>query len=248
MIFYLSAIFPSVFIAGSSPLRIFAYSLKKSNNQYPPQLILIETPSNPQMKVTDIEQVVKVARKKQKGNGADQRILVAVDNTIQTPVFQRPLELGADISITSLTKYMNGHNDVIMGSITTNDDEIEKRLRNLQETLGVIPSPLDCNLVERGLKTLPLRLEQIEKSALKIAKQLEQNQQVEKVLHPGLGSHPQNDLNKRQSSGTTGLFSVVVKGNADAAKRVLENLKLILIGEFSGGCESSANIPWVFYI
>ncbi|KAL5291340.1 CTH.2 family protein [Megaselia abdita] len=210
------------------------------------RLILIETPSNPQMKITDIEQVVKIARKKQKGDGVGQRILVAVDNTIQTPVLQRPLELGADICITSLTKYMNGHNDVIMGSITTNDDEIEKRLRNLQETLGVVPSPVDCSLVERGLKTLPLRLEQIEKSALKIAKELEQNQQVEKVLHPGLNSHPQNDLNKRQCGGTTGLFSVIVKGNGDIAKRVLKNLKLIQIGEFSGGCESSACIPWVF--
>lgn len=195
------------------------------------------------MRITDIEQVVKIVRRKQKGDGADQRIIVAVDNTIQTPVLQRPLELGADISITSLTKYMNGHNDVIMGSISTNDDELQKRLRNLQETLGVIPSPIDCSLVERGLKTLPLRLEQIERSALKIAKQLEQNQQVEKVLHPGLSSHPQNDLNKRQCGGTTGLFSLLIKGTGANAKRVLDDLKLIQIGEFSGGCESSACIP-----
>lgn len=195
------------------------------------------------MRITDIEQVVKIARRKQKGDGAGQRILVAVDNTIQTPVLQRPLELGADICVTSLTKYMNGHNDVIMGSITTNDDELEKRLRNLQETLGVIPSPIDCNLVERGLKTLTLRLEQIERSALKIAKQLEQNPLVEMVLHPGLITHPQNELNKRQCGGNTGLFSMIVKGSGDIAKRVLRNLKLIQIGEFSGGCETSACIP-----
>lgn len=206
-------------------------------------MILIETPANPQMRLTDIEQVVKIARRKQKGDGVGQRILVAVDNTIQTPVTQRPLELGADISVTSLTKYMNGHNDVIMGSITTNDDDIEKRLRTLQETTGIVPSPIDCSLVERGLKTLTLRMEQIEKSALKIAKQLEQNPQVEKVLHPGLNSHPQNELQKRQCNGTTGLLSVVVKGNGDIAKRVLKNLKLIQLGEFSGGCESSACIP-----
>lgn len=207
------------------------------------QLILIETPAGPQLRLTDIEQVVKIARKKQKGDGAGQRILVAVDNTTQTPVTQRPLDLGADISITSLTRYMNGHNDVIMGSITTNDDEIEKRLRELQETTGIIPSPFDCNLVERGLKTLTIRLEQIERSTLKIAKQLEQNQQVEKVLCPGLNSHPQNELQKRQCRGTTGLLSLIVKGNGDIAKRVLKNLKLIQLGEFSGGCESSACIP-----
>jgi len=208
------------------------------------RLILIETPSTPLLRLTDIQQVAKIARRKQKGDEPGQRILLCVDNTIQTPVFQRPLELGADISITSLTKYMNGHNDVIMGAITTNDDELEKRLRKLQETLGVIPSPIDCSMVERGLKTLTLRLEQIEKSALKLAKQLEQNPQVEKVFHPGLSSHRQNELQKRQCDGTTGLFCLIIKGSGDNAKRTLKNLKLIQIGEFTGGCESTACIPF----
>lgn len=116
-------------------------------------------------------------------------------------------------------------------------------MRDLQETLAVVPSPFDCSLIERGLKTLPLRLEQIGRSALTIAKKLEQHSEVEKVLHPGLDSHPQRDLNKRQCAGTTGLFSVILKGKSDSVKRVLDNLKLIQISEFSGGCETSICIP-----
>jgi len=207
------------------------------------RLIILETSTNPLMKIADIEQVVKIARKKQKGDNATQRILVAVENSVLTPALQKPLDLGADLSVNALTKFTNGHNDVIMGSVATNDDELEKQLRNLQETIGLIPSPFDCSLVERSLKTLIIRLEQIEKTTLKIAKQLEQNSQVEKVHCLGLNSHPHNDLNKRQAKGCPGLFSFIVKGNGDTAKRVIKNLKVVINAEFSGGCETTACIP-----
>ncbi|GLH08234.1 Sulfhydrylase-like protein lolC2 [Gryllus bimaculatus] len=143
------------------------------------KLVWIETPTNPILRITDIKSVSEVVHK-QEG------VLLVVDNTFQTPYFQRPLELGADISMYSLTKYMNGHNDCIMGSISTNQESIYEKLHFLQHALGIIPSPHDCHQLYRSLKTLPLRMEQHMKNGLALAKYLEKQPQVEKVIYAGL--------------------------------------------------------------
>jgi cystathionine gamma-lyase len=207
------------------------------------RMILIETPANPMMKIADIQAIAQLAQKKQKSDNWTQRILVAVDNSTLTPALQRPLDLGADLAITSLTNTMNGHGDVIMGNVSTNDNDLANALRNNQEAEGAVPSPIDCMLVERGLKTLPLRMEQIQRSALQIANALEKNQNVEKVLHPWLKSHPQNDVAQRQSDGHSGVLSVIIKGNGEQAKRALKNLRLVSNAQSVGGCETTACIP-----
>uniref|UniRef100_T1GQM2 cystathionine gamma-lyase n=1 Tax=Megaselia scalaris TaxID=36166 RepID=T1GQM2_MEGSC len=200
------------------------------------KLFWIETPTNPLLKVIDIESVSKIAHTKA-------NIVLVVDNTFLTPYFQRPLELGADIVFYSLTKYMNGHNDVIMGAAITNSDEIFEKLRFLQNATGIIASPFDCYQVNRSLKTLALRMEQHQKSAMKIAKYLEKHPFVEKVLYPGLPSHPQHGLALKQTYGCSGVFSFYIKGNLESSKRFFESLKFFTLAESLGGYESLAELP-----
>ncbi|KAL5291341.1 CTH.2 family protein [Megaselia abdita] len=207
------------------------------------RMILLETPSNPMMKICDIEGICKLARKMQKGTRMDQRIMVCVDNTMMTPMLQCPLELGADMCCYTLTRYMGGHQDCMMGALTMNDDEMEKCLREMQECMGMIPSPMDCMLMERSLKTLCLRMEQHQKNAMMIAKAMEKNPMIEKVLYPGLTSHPQHDLAMRQMKGMGGMMCMILKGNADMCKKMMKSCKLWIIGENYGGCESMICMP-----
>ncbi|XP_033007704.1 cystathionine gamma-lyase-like [Lacerta agilis] len=200
------------------------------------KLVWIETPSNPTLKVVDIQGCADIVHK-HKG------VILAVDNTFMSAYFQRPLSLGADICMTSATKYMNGHSDVVMGLVSVNDDNLHERLRFLQYSLGAVPSPFDCYLCNRGLKTLPIRMKQHFHNALTIAKYLESDPRVEKVLFPGLPSHPQYELMQRQCTGCPGMISFYIKGNLENASTFLKNLKLFTLGDSLGGCESLAELP-----
>lgn len=200
------------------------------------KLVWIETPTNPMLNVVDIEAVVKIT--KEKSNA-----LVAIDNTFATCYFQRPLELGADIVVNSMTKYMNGHSDAVMGCVVVRDDKVAERLRFLQNACGAVPSPFDCFLVNRGLKTMHVRMKQHMSNGLAVARFLEGNPRVVKVLHPGLESHPQHLLAKRQTRGFSGMVTVYLKGGIEESRKFLQNLKLFTTAESLGGYESLAELP-----
>uniref|UniRef100_A0A6P7GVD4 cystathionine gamma-lyase n=1 Tax=Diabrotica virgifera virgifera TaxID=50390 RepID=A0A6P7GVD4_DIAVI len=199
------------------------------------KLIWCETPTNPTLKVMDIRAAAKIAKK--------HNVILAVDNTFLTPYLQRPLDLGADLAVYSLTKYMNGHSDVIMGSIATNNKELFDKLKFLQNSMGIVPAPFDCYQVNRSLKTLALRMAQHKISGLAVAKYLEAHPQVEKVLHPGLQSHPQYELFKSQTSGHSGVFSFVLKGGLTESQKFLSALEVLTLGESLGGYESLVELP-----
>ncbi|XP_032382126.1 cystathionine gamma-lyase [Etheostoma spectabile] len=201
------------------------------------KLVWIETPSNPTMKVADIKACSDVAHKYNKD------IVVVVDNTFMSAFFQRPLALGADICMYSATKYMNGHSDVVMGLASMNRDDLYERLKFLQNALGSVPSPFDCFLCNRGLKTLHLRMERHYSNAMAAAKFLEADPRVEQVLFPGLPSHPQHEVVKRQCTGCSGMITFYIKGNLEHASTFLSNLKLFAIAESLGGYESLAEHP-----
>lgn len=199
------------------------------------KLIWLETPTNPILKIIDIKAVAAVAKK--------HKLLLAVDNTFLTPYLQRPLELGADIVAHSLTKYMNGHSDVVMGAVIVRDEALHNKMRYLQNALGIVPSPFDCYQVSRSLKTLAIRMKQHSSSALTLAKFLETHPKVTKVLHPGLPSHPQHALFKRQTSGHSGMISFYIQGGLEESKKFLNNLKIFTLAESLGGYESLAELP-----
>uniref|UniRef100_A0A8C6X0Z9 Cystathionine gamma-lyase n=1 Tax=Naja naja TaxID=35670 RepID=A0A8C6X0Z9_NAJNA len=200
------------------------------------KLVWIETPTNPMLKVVDIQGCANIVHK-HKG------VILVVDNTFMSAYFQRPLSLGADICMYSATKYMNGHSDVVMGLVSLNNDELHEKLRFLQYSIGAIPSPFDCYLCNRGLKTLPIRMKQHFHNALTVAQYLESDPRVEKVIFPGLQSHPQYDLTQRQCTGCPGMISFYIKGNLENASRFLKNLKLFTLAESLGGYESLAEHP-----
>ncbi|XP_070602254.1 cystathionine gamma-lyase [Erythrolamprus reginae] len=200
------------------------------------KLVWIETPTNPMLKVVDIQGCANIVHK-HKG------VILVVDNTFMSAYFQRPLSLGADICMYSATKYMNGHSDVVMGLVSLNNNELHERLRFLQYSIGAIPSPFDCYLCNRGLKTLPIRMKQHFRNALAVAQYLESDPRVEKVIFPGLRSHPQYDLMQRQCTGCPGMLSFYIKGNLENASRFLKNLKLFTLAESLGGYESLAEHP-----
>jgi len=203
------------------------------------KLVWIETPTNPTLKIIDIARSVEIVRQYSKD------IIVAVDNTFLSPYYQRPLELGADLSMYSLTKYGGGHSDVLMGAIVTNRDDLRDRIAFLQNSLGAVPSPFDCYLMIRSLKTLHIRMPLHMKNALRVAKFLEAHPKVDKVLHPGLPSHPQQALAMKQSSGHSGLISFTVKEGQGSASELLKNLKIFKLAESLGGYESLAELPCV---
>ncbi|XP_037939260.1 cystathionine gamma-lyase [Teleopsis dalmanni] len=202
------------------------------------KLVWIETPTNPLIKVADIVAISKLCH--ESGN-----IIVAVDNTFLTSYFQRPLELGADLVCYSLTKYMNGHTDVVMGGITLNCEKLYNRLKFLQNAAGIIPSPFDCFLVNRSLKTLSIRMEQHHKNSVLVATFLESHEFVEKVLHPSLPSHPQHKIALQQTYGYSGVFSFYIKGKLEHSKAFLRALKIFALAESLGGYESLAELPSV---
>lgn len=200
------------------------------------KLVWIETPTNPTLTVIDIQQCADIVHK-----GGD--ILLAVDNTFMSAYFQRPLDLGADICMCSATKYMNGHTDVLMGLVSVNREDLHERLRFLQNALGAVPSPFDCFLCNRGLKTLHLRMKQHFTNAMAVAHFLESDPRVEKVIFPGLKSHPQYEVIRRQCTGCPGMITFYIKGNLEHAKIFLKSLMVFALAESLGGYESLAEHP-----
>jgi len=166
-----------------------------------------------------------------------------VDNTFATPFFQRPLEHGIDVVVHSTTKYLNGHSDVVGGAIVTSDDELHARLAFLQNAVGGVPSPMDAFLILRGLKTLPVRMERHAANALALASFLEGHPQVERVVYPGLPSHPQHALARRQMSGFGGMLTFVLRGGLPAATAFLRAVRIFACAESLGGVESLIEHP-----
>jgi cystathionine beta-lyase/cystathionine gamma-synthase len=199
------------------------------------RMIWLETPSNPMLKVFDIAAIADVAH--------THGLSLTVDNTFATPALQSPLALGATSVVHSTTKYLNGHSDVIGGAVLTSDDALAERLHFLQKSVGAVPSPFDCYLVLRGLKTLGLRMRQHVASATTIAAMLEAHPQVKKVYYPGLASHPQHALAARQMRGPGGMISVDIHGGLPAAAAFLGALRVFVCAESLGGVESLAEHP-----
>jgi cystathionine gamma-lyase len=199
------------------------------------KLVWVETPTNPTLKIVDIRALADVAH----AAGC----LLVVDNTFMSPYFQRPLDLGADVVLHSCTKYLNGHSDAVMGALALNSKELHTQLKYLQNAIGAVPSPFDCFLVMRGLKTLHVRMREHQTNALAVARMLEGHPKVERVLYPGLPSHPQHDIAKRQMTGYGGMITFFIKGGLSASRTFLENLKLFALAESLGGVESLAEHP-----
>lgn len=199
------------------------------------KLVWFETPTNPMLKVADIKAVCERAH----ARGA----VACVDNTFASPALQRPLGLGADIVCHSATKYIGGHADVVGGALITNSPELHEQLRFTQNAAGAVPGPWDCALLLRSTKTLPLRMERHCDNAEKVAAFLESHPKIERVIYPGLESHPQHELARRQMCRGGGMISAVMKGGLSEAKRFLESLELFAIAESLGGVESLVEHP-----
>jgi len=201
------------------------------------KLVWLESPSNPTLTVLDIAEICKITRAQ-----APDAIIV-VDNTFLSPYFQRPIDLGADMVLHSVSKYINGHSDVVMGIVLLNSDELKDRLRFVQNGLGAIPGPMDCYLAMRGVKTLHLRMERSASTAMRIATMLEHHPKVEKVLYPGLKSHPQHEIAAKQQRGYGAMITMFTKGGLEQARTFLENVKLFTLAESLGGVESLIEHP-----
>lgn len=199
------------------------------------KLIWLETPTNPSLKIADIEAICKIAKSK--------NILVAVDNTFMSPYFQKPLSLGADLVVHSATKFIGGHSDVIGGVVVTANKELSEKIYFLQKSVGAVQSPFDSYMALRSLKTLPLRMKAHQENAMAVAQFLEAHSKVEKVLYPGLESHPQHELARRQMSGYGGMVTFFIKGGLEAAKTFLESVEVFSLAESLGGVESLVEHP-----
>lgn len=210
--------------------KAFEKAIKKNT-----KMLWLESPTNPMLKLADIEALAKKAHAK--------KILVAVDNTFMSPYFQRPLELGADLVVHSSTKYINGHSDIVGGVIVCKDDALAERLFFLSNAMGPIASPFDSFLAMRSLKTLAVRMRAHEENAIAVAEYLEQHKKVAKTIYPGLSSHPQHALAKKQMSGFGGIVSLVPKGGPGKARLFMESLKVFSLAESLGGVESLVNHP-----
>ncbi len=200
------------------------------------RMIWTETPTNPLMNLLDLAAIAEVARAR--------GILTVTDNTFLSPYFQRPLDLGIDIVVHSTTKYINGHSDVVGGAAVVRDPAVGERIGFFQNALGTCAGPLDCFLVLRGIKTLPVRMEAHNRNALGLARWLEAHPKVQTVLHPGLPSHPQHALATRQMTGFGGTFSFRVRGGQAEVFRLLSQVKLFTLAESLGGVESLIEHPW----
>ncbi len=199
------------------------------------RMVWIETPSNPLLKIIDLEAIAKIAR--------EHSILSVSDNTFATPWIQRPLDAGFDIVVHSATKYLNGHSDLVSGVAVVSDKDLGDRLWFLQNSVGAIAGAFDSFLVLRSLKTLALRMERHCANALELARWLEEQPQVAKVMYPGLKSHPQHDLARTQMRGFGGMVSILLKTDLEGTKRFLENTHLFALAESLGGVESLINHP-----
>jgi cystathionine gamma-lyase len=200
------------------------------------KLIWVETPTNPLLKIVDLSAIAEIGKRR--------GLLLACDNTFASPALQRPLEFGFDLVVHSATKYLNGHSDVIGGVVVVGpDEEIRQRLAFLQNAVGSIPSPFDCFLVTRGMRTLGLRMERHCTNGLAVASFLEGHPRIERVIYPGLASHPQHALAERQMKGFGGMVSAVVKGGLEAARTLLERVTLFTLAESLGAVESLIEHP-----
>jgi len=199
------------------------------------KMIWVETPSNPLLKIVDLQAVGILA--KQRG------ILAVVDNTFASPYLQRPLEFGFDIIVHSATKYLNGHSDIVGGLVVVADTELGDRLAFLQNAVGAIASPFDSFLALRGLKTLHLRMARHCENAQRLAEWLENHPTVERVIYPGLPSHPQHALAKKQMSAFGGMITAILKGDLSGARRMLERCRVFALAESLGGVESLIEHP-----
>lgn len=195
-----------------------------------PDLLFFETPTNPLLEVFDIAKICEEARRR--------GILTCVDNTFGTPIFQRPIELGADFVVHSCTKYMSGHSDVIGGVMVTNHAEFKEQLDFARMAIGLNPSPFDAWLVMRGVRTLAIRMERHEKNALALVEYLQRHPKTEKLYYPGLDSHPKHDVAKRQMSGFGGMVSVELDMSLQHGKEFVSKMKLFSLAESLGGVES----------
>ncbi|MBU1983064.1 PLP-dependent aspartate aminotransferase family protein, partial [bacterium] len=189
--------------------------------------IWIESPTNPLLKIIDIRGVAELAR--------NRGVRLAVDNTFMTPYFQKPLELGADLVMHSLTKYLNGHSDLVMGCLIVNDDALCEELQFVQNAVGGVPAPFDCFLVLRGLKTLAVRMQRHQENAFDVAGVIEGRREVNWVRYPGLRSHPQHELGKKQTTGFGGMVSFELADGLEAAKKFISGLRLFALAESLGG-------------
>lgn len=200
------------------------------------KLIWVETPTNPMLNIIDIEAMAQVAR--------DHNCLLTVDNTFATPYLQNPLDLGADIVMHSVTKFLGGHSDVVMGALVCKDDELAEKLYFIQNSSGAVPGPQDCFLVLRGLKTLHLRIQRHSENGEKIAMMLKDHPKVKAVFWPGLKDHPNHDIAVRQMRGFGGMVSFSLKNDTqEAAFAILEKSKLFALAESLGGVESLIGHP-----
>lgn len=198
------------------------------------RLLWLETPTNPYLALGDIAELAKAA---------PQNVLVAVDNTFASPAIQQPLTLGADIVMHSSTKYLGGHSDVVGGLLAMNDEALYKELKFLQNSVGAVPGPMDCFLTLRGIKTLAIRIQRHSENAMQVAQMLEDNAKVQRVYYPGLESHPQHNIAKKQMAYYGGMVSIIL-GSEEEAKRLATRTKLFALAESLGGVESLIEHPY----
>ncbi len=210
-------------------------TLEQEINDFRPALVWLETPTNPLLKISDIDAISSLAKKV--------KALTVVDNTFMSPYFQNPLNHGADIVLHSMTKFINGHSDVVGGAMMMNSQEIRDKLFFYQNAIGPCHSPFDSWLVLRGIKTLAVRMKAHEQNAMRIADFLEAHPKVERVIYPGLKSHPQYELAKKQMKGSGGMITFFLKGGIAESRAFLENLKLFALAESLGGVESLVDHP-----
>jgi len=205
------------------------------------RLIWLESPTNPRLYLADIAAVANLAQDYQTRG---QKLLIVVDNTFASPALQQPLVLGADIVMHSTTKYIGGHSDVVGGALATRDETLFRDLKFLQNAAGAVPGPMDCFLTLRGVKTLSLRMERHSANALKVAQFLEDHPAVAKVIYPGLPSHPQHELARRQMRDFGGMISIILRGGTEAGKAFVSRTKLFSLAESLGGIESLIEHPY----
>ena len=209
----------------------FSKQIKKNT-----KMIWIETPTNPLLKITDLKRISRIAKKN--------NLITVCDNTFATPFNQKPLNFGIDIVNHSLTKYINGHSDVIGGCLVIGKNKsLEKKFSLIQNSMGSTPSAFDCFLIIRGIKTLSLRMKKHNENGLKIAKFLKQHKKVKKIIYPGLANHPQKKIAKKQMSGFGGIVTFLFDGNLNQIKTFMKKLKLFTIAESLGGVESLIESP-----
>ncbi len=199
------------------------------------KLLYLETPANPTIGITDLKAAIEIAHK--------HNIIVCVDNTFCSPYLQRPLDLGADIVLHSMTKFINGHADIVGGMVVAKDEELYNELRYVMVNVGFNMDPHQAWLVRRGLKTLSIRIDKAQENAIKVADYLEAHPKVEWILYPGLKSHPQFELAKEQMDGPGAMISFGVKGGLEAGKKVMNNVHLALLAVSLGGIETLIQHP-----